>query len=229
MFDIDKLKDFYADISVPEGMDITDFQNRQAALFAEDRSINDINDYRLGRAQWKKLRDEITPVSRFLKFNNRIEANRVRFPLDNNTPDCWLINDTGDNLGIEVTIERGREQYHLKSEMIEDGMGRGFIGIQDDAPQADFDLRMSNPRTMFTSEQALDATKAGILRCLSKKNADRYKEVFYLLIQANLSTLPKERWAAITKELSQKASNLPFQEVHIIGNADEEPWGFRIK
>jgi len=199
-------------------------------MFSEDRSTDDIDDYRLGRNQWKKLRDEITPVSNFLKFDKSIETNRVRFPLDNNTPDCWLLNDNGDNLGIEVTIERGREQYHLKSEMIKTGMGRGFIGIQDDAPQADFDLRMSEPRTMYATEEALKATKTGILRCLSRKSDhNKYKGVFYLLIQANLSTLRKKRWGAIKEELSQEATNLPFKEVHIIGDADSKPWGFRIK
>ena len=121
------------------------------------------------------------------------------------------------------------EQYHLSKEMNENGWGRGFVGVPDDAPQADFDRRMSNPRIMYTTEQALEATKDGILRCLLRKNDHRYEEVFYLLIQAHLSTLPKERWGAITDELSQEATNLPFQEVHIIGTSDEKPWGFQIK
>ena len=108
-------------------------------------------------------------------------------------------------------------------------MGRGFIGIQDDASQADFNSRMSNPRIMFTSDQVLEATKAGILRCLSRKNDHKYANIFCLLIQAHLFTLPKERWGAITEELFQVAKDLPFQEIHIIGNSDEEPWGFQIK
>lgn len=228
MFNVEKLNIFYEESSAPNGMSLADFHNRQAMLFEEDRLTDDLNNYRLGKNPWKKLRDEITPVSRFLKYK-RIEVDRVRFPLDNNTPDCWLLNDNGDDLGIEVTIERGREQYHLTKELNETGMGRGFIGVQDDAPQTDFDHRMSNPRCMFTSEQALEATKAGILRCLSRKNDRKYEKIFYLLIQAHLSTLPKERWIAITEELSQEATNLPFQEIHIIGNADEEPWGFQIK
>lgn len=228
MFDVGTLQNFYDDLSAPSGMSVTDFQNRQATLFAKGRSTGDLNDYRLGKNLWKKLRDEIMPVSRFLKYE-QIEVDRVRFPLDNYTPDCWLLIDNGDDLGIEVTIERGREQYHLTKEMNENGMGRGLIGIQDDAPQTEFDCRMSKPRIMYTSEQSLEATKAGILRCLSRKNDHKYDGVFYLLIQAHLSTLPKERWGAITEELSEEATNLPFQEVHIIGNANEEPWGFRIK
>ncbi len=229
MFDVETLNKFYENLSSHNGMSVTDFQNRLETLFAEDRSKDDLNDYRLGKNPWKKLRDEITPVSRFLKFKH-IELDRVRFPLDNSTPDCWLLNDNSDPLGIEVTIERGREEYHLKKEMIETGTGRGFIGIQDDAPQIDFNICMSNSRTMYTSEQALDVTKNGVLRCLSRKNdQNKYEGVFYLLIGAHLTTLPKERWDVIKEELSQEAISLPFQEVHIIGNADQEPWGFQIK
>lgn len=228
MFDSNALYKFYDDLSAPDGMSVTDFHNRLATLFEENRSSNDVNDYRLGKKPWKKLRDEITPVSRFLKYSH-INADRICFPLDDNIPDCWLLNVNGENRGIEVTIERGREQYHLAKELNESSMGRGFIGILDDASQADFDNRMSNPRSMYSSVQALDTTKAGILRCLSKKNDHKYSKIFYLLIQADLSTLPKQRWSAIVEELSQEAASLPFEEVHVIGNADSEPWGFQIK
>lgn len=228
MFDIDALNNFYEDLSSQDGMSVKDFHLRLAALFKDDRSSQDIDDYRLGKNRWKKLRDEITPVSQFLKFNN-LGVDKVRFPLDNNTPDCWLLNIKGEDRGIEVTIERGREKYHLTKEMNECGLGRGFIGVQDDAPQTEFDNRMSNPRFMYSSEQALEETRRGILRCLSKKNDQRYSKVFYLLIHAHLTTLPKQRWSAIQQELSQEAASLPFMEIHVIGNADSEPWGFQIK
>jgi len=168
------------------------------------------------------------PVSHFLKFKD-IEIGRIRFPLDNSAPDCWLLNDHSDDFGIEVTIERGREQYHLMKEMIQTGKGRGFIGIQDDAPQNEFDDRMSNLPTAYTSEKILEATKDGILCCLSKKNDPKYKGVSCLLIEVFLGGLPKERWDTIKQEISREAINLPFQEVHIIGDADTKLWGFQIK
>lgn len=228
LIDIETLNNFYKEVSTSEGMNIVVFRKRLASLFAGRRTDNDIENYRLGKNPWKKLRDEITPVSRFLKFN-AIEADRIRFPLDNHTPDCWIMTRNGEEKGIEVTIERGREKYHLATELNEAGMGRGFIGIQDDSPQTDFDNRMSNPRAMFAPNQALDATKAGILRCLSRKNDQKFSNVFYLLIQAHLIVLPKERWKIIYEELTQAAKNLPFQEVYIIGDTNEKPWGFRIK
>jgi hypothetical protein len=70
MFDVEALNKFYDDLSTPDVMSVNDFHIRQATLFAEERSSNDINDYRLGKNPWKKLRDEITPVSRFLKYSH---------------------------------------------------------------------------------------------------------------------------------------------------------------
>ncbi|WP_339783432.1 hypothetical protein [uncultured Marinobacter sp.] len=228
MFDRIALNDFYSELSAENGMNAAGFQSRLRTLFSMERSASDLDDYRLGKKPWKKLRDEVTPVSRFIVFND-IDVDRVRFPLNDSIPDCWLMLDNGNSRGIEVTIERGQEQYHLTKEMNECGIGRGFIGMQDDAPKAEFNRRMSKPRVMYSSEQALAATKAGIIRCLTRKNDEKYNGTYYLVIQAHLTTLPKERWGTITEELSDKAASLPFQEVHVIGNADEAPWGFRLK
>lgn len=228
MFDEESLNNFYEKISSPEGMEIVAFKNLLESLFADERRARDIEKYRLGKHSWKKLRDEIVPVSNFLGFNG-VKADRIRFPLDNHTPDCWLIADNGSNQGIEVTIERGREKYHLATELNRKDIGRGFIGTQDDEPQSVFDRRMSIPRTMYSSKQALEATKQGILRCLSRKNHRKYEEVFYLLIQAHLNTLPHDRWNAIKEELIEAAKDLPFQEIHVIGDPGHEEWGFQIK
>jgi len=228
MFDVKALEIFYDEISVTNGVSVSAFQKRLVSLFAGQRTDADIKDYRLGKKPWKKLRDEIVPISSFLEFYN-VEANRIRFPLDNKTPDCWLLNDKVPNLGIEVTIERGREQYHLATELNNTGVGRGFIGMQDDASKTDFDNRMSNARIMFTSEQALEAMKAGILRCLARKNDPKYKDVSCLLIQAHLISLPKEHWCAIKEELSEVAKSLHFQNIYVIGDTHEKPWGFQIK
>lgn len=228
MFDVNTLNEFYVYVSAADGVGVTDFQNRLKTLFAMNRSAEDLNDYRLGKNPWKKLRDEITPVSHFLQYK-RIKIGKIRFPLDSKTPDCLLLNDDGPDHGIEVTIERGHERYHLTTDLNKNGIGGGFIGIQDDASLDEFGKCMSQPREMYTSEQALEATKDGILRCLSKKDHCRYKEVFYLLIQADLFTLHQERWESLREELSNEATNLPFQEVYIIGNAGAEPWGFKVK
>ncbi|RZV51654.1 MAG: hypothetical protein EX270_10205 [Pseudomonadales bacterium] len=222
------LDDFYKEISVPGGIEIDTFQSRLSLVFADKRSESDIEYYRLGKKPWKKLRDEVVPVSRFLKLNEILEG-RIQFPLDNKIPDCWFKKINEIELGIEVTIERGREKFHLATELNETGSGRGFIGIQDDASQNAFNERLSSPRTAFSTDQALEATKNGILRCLSRKNDEKYRGVFCLLIEAHLNTLSSERWGRIRPDLRNAAKYLPFEEVHIIGDVDDRLFGFQIK
>ena len=228
MFNL-KLQEFYDLISEEPGIDTHDFYSQFDALFLDKRSQQDLDDYRLGRKPWKKLRDEVSPVSRFLRYAEIAPA-QVRFPLNDKAPDCWLVTSDGSSYGIEVTIARGRERYHTTTEMIENGMGRGFIGIQDDEPQESFTNRMSMPRVAYSSEQALEATKRGILRCLSRKNDyAKYGDIFYLIIETDLNLLPHERWLLINDELSIVAHDLPFREIHVIGNSETTSKGFRIK
>ncbi|MBK6742694.1 MAG: hypothetical protein IPG66_06805 [Hydrogenophilales bacterium] len=229
MFNTTRLQEFYDLISVESGIDTYEFFSQFDALFLAERSQQDLDDYRLGRKPWKKLRDEVSPVSRFLRYAE-ISSAQVRFPLNDKAPDCWLVTSDGGSYGIEVTIARGRERYHRTTEMIEKGLGRGFIGIQDDEPQESFTNRMSKPRLAYSSEQALKTTKLGILRCLSRKNDyAKYGDIFYLIIETDLNLLPHERWLPIIDELSNAAHNLPFCEIHVIGDSETTPKGFRIK
>ncbi|WP_431686614.1 hypothetical protein [Hahella sp. NBU794] len=228
MFNIEVLDQFYNELSKSNGMSVAEFRQKYSMLLTESRTDRDAKDYRLGKDPWKKLRDEVAPVFRFLKYS-QINPSRIRFPLDNNTPDCWLLDVDGEDRGVEVTIERGRERYHLAKELNEAGEGRGFIGVQDDASQEEFDTQMSSPQSTYSTEQALDAMKSGVISCLKKKKNVRYSKVFYLLIQADLSVIPNQRWSTIENDLWQVACDLPFKEIHVIGNADGELYGFQIK
>jgi hypothetical protein len=230
MFDVETLNKFYADLSANDGISVTDFQNKLETLFAMSRSKDDVNDYRLGKNPWKKLSDEIMPVSRFLKFKDIEIGRRIRFLLDDSAPDCWLLNDHGDDFGIEVTIAGRREDYYLMEELNQTGRAPGFIGMPDNAPQNEFVDRMSNPRTAYTSQQILEAKENAILCRLSEKNKPKkYKGVSCLLIGVYFVGLPEESWDAIKQKLSREAINLPFQEAHIIVGADTKLCGFQIK
>ncbi len=227
-FDIRALNELFTRISAENGMSVADFQVELRGLFERPRSADDLSDYRLSRSPWKKLADEVTPVSRFLRFYG-VESGQIRFPLDSHPPDCWLWKDGGnDPVGIEVTIAQATERYHLAKELVDTGQGRGFIGVSDDAPRVDFDRAMSRQRVMYPTGQALSAIRGGILRCLSRKDKPKFAG-FDLLIQAPLRSLPRERWEAIKGDLCAAAAMLPFREVYVIGNADERPWGFQIK
>jgi hypothetical protein len=209
-------------------MMVAHFQAELTRLFNRARSTGDLNDYRLSRGRWKKLADEILPISRFLRFRGMM-VGRIRFPLNNNPPDCWLWPDDGsDRIGIEVTIAQGTERFHLATELVEKGQGRGFIGLPDDAPRIAFERAMSTDRVMYTPDQALSAVRRGILRCLTRKNKVRFAN-FVLVIQAHLLSLPGDRWEAIRGHLSAAAAVLPFSKIYVIGDANERPSGFQIK
>jgi hypothetical protein len=227
-FDTYVLNDFYARISAEDGLSVIDFQAELVGLFERPRSECDLNDYRLSKRPWKKLADEITPISRFLRFRG-VDSGRVRFPLDNHPPDGWLWQDEGnDRVGIEVTIAQARERLHLAKELVGKGLGRGFIGLPDDAPQTVFDQAMSKKRAMYSPDQALSATKRGIRRCLKRKDKPKFAG-FILVIQAHLLSLPREYWETIKDDLYEAAAALPFAAVHVIGDANERLWGLQIK
>ncbi len=226
-FDIAALQEFYGRLSSEGGMAIADFQADLAELFRRTRPTDELNDYRLGRADWKKLRDEVSPVSHFLRFRG-VATGRIRFPLNSEAPDCWFWQDGDpDRRGIEVTVALGRAGHHLGLELIEKGIGRGFLGLQDDAPKEAFTTAMARERIMHSSEGLLSTTRDGILRCLTRKNRPKFAG-FTLLIQAQLP-LPPERWNAAIVDLRSAAAPLPFDEIHVISARDSEPWGFQIK
>ena len=227
-FDTSKLKAFYTQVSSEYGMTVSEFQTSLRDLFELPRTSDDLRNYRLHRKPWKRLSDEVMPVSRFLQYFG-IKADRIRFPLNNEPPDCWLVKDGQDShTGIEVTIAQGTERYRLAQELVETGMGRGFIGVPDDASKAVFDNVMSRRRVMYSPDSALSSTRDGIRRCLSRKNQSRFAGLS-LLIQAPLSNLPQQRWKHIRSDLRTTAATTPFKEVFVISNADGRPWGFRIK
>jgi hypothetical protein len=227
-FDICGLNEFYARISAKCGVSVTNFQAELTGLIERPRSDRDLNDYRLSKPPWKKLADEVTPVSRFLRFYG-VDSGQIRFPMDNHPPDAWLWqDDENDRVRIEVTIAQARERFHLAKELAGTGLGRGFIGLPDDAPQTAFDHAMSRIRVMYSPNQALSATRRGILRCLARKDKPKFAG-FILVIQAHLLSLPREHWEKIRDALSEAAAALPFAQVHVIGDANERLWGFQVK
>jgi len=227
-FDVAALEDFYSRLSAEEGVSIDAFQTELRNLFCRERSPNDINDFRLSKAPWKKLADEIVPVSKYLQLHH-IESERILFPLNDQVPDAWLWRDNeAEPIGIEVTIAQGTERFHLAKELVAEGIGRGFLGLSDDDHPAEFHRRMENPRTMFTATAALKSVKKGILRCLSQKDKPRY-EGFILIIQAPMSSLSQDRWTSIQPDLRIAAAELPFRAVYVISTSADRPWGFELK
>lgn len=198
------------------------------AYFKSDRPEPEVAGMRAKSGVVKKLRDEVTPVLHHVKF---VKAKgEVRFPLDNHVPDCWL--RAGPNAapqGIEVTCALAREQALLGQQMNKTrGIVAGFMGLPDEAPGAVYKERLAGGRLMHSTDGVLRAVRDGIKTCLCNKNDPKYAG-HDLLIEAHLTILPKERWAHIEPELREAARAMPFREIHVIGDHDRLPFGFRIK
>jgi hypothetical protein len=227
-FDRIALAKFYSRLSAADGISVAKFQQDFRELFQRPRSIADLNGYRLARKPWKKLADEVSPVSRFPRLRG-IEFGQIRFPLDDNPPDCWLWEQAGaDPVGIGVTIALARERHHLTKELIEKGISPGFLGVPENAPEARFDGARKRGRIMYSSAQVLAAAERSLRRRLSSKNHPRFDR-FILVVQVPLTLLSQQHWQGILPRLQATARALPFREIHVISNGDEEMRGFQIK
>lgn len=209
-------------------MSLAEFEQTLEDYFHEPRSAAELADYRAKRGTVKKLRDEVVPVMHHIKF---VKAKGdIRFELNSAVPDCWLRdNPNAPPQGLEVTVALSREQQRLGQHMNETkGMVPGYLGLPDDAPEKLFKERLARGRIMHSSDGALKVIGDGIKRCLGKKDNPKYAG-HNLLIEAPLHSLPKERWSRIEDDLRSAASTLPFREIHVIGDHDTSPFGFRIK
>lgn len=215
----------YARLS--DWMSLSDFEAAMNGYFRGTRTTAEVAAYRTKSGVLKKLRDEVAPVLHHIRFTKA--TGHIRFELSDNVPDCWLrSNSTAEPQGIEVTVAQSREQYYLGKELNEKRVGRGFLGLSDSASSKAFSTRLAKPRVMYATASALKVIGDGIKLCLNKK-ADAKYTGFDLLIEAPLRSLPKQRWNRIRNDLRSAAREMPFRQIHVIGNESSEPFGFRIK
>lgn len=209
-------------------MPLEHFERALADYFEGPRSAAELADYRAKRGNVKKLRDEVVPVLHHVRFTKA--QGEIRFELNNDVPDCWLRGGPNEaQQGLEITVAQSREQQRLGRLMNETkGMVPGYLGLPDDASEAHYKTRLERGRVMYSSDGALAAIGNGIKACLLKKNHPKYAG-YDLLIEAPLHSLPEERWSRIQDDLRAAASALPFREIHVIGDQDRSPFGFRIK
>ncbi|MFL4987194.1 MAG: hypothetical protein ACJ8DU_19480 [Microvirga sp.] len=192
----------------------------------ESRNSKEVEDYRVGKGAWKKVRDEVVPVSDHLEFWSRTEG-QVRFAMNDEFPDCTVRLNGSAPIGLEVTIAQGKEDFFLAKELNKGKITPGFLGLQDTASKKKFHNAIARGRVMYSSPQALIAVRQSIALCLERKNNSKY-EGHDLLIKAPLPALPRERWAEIQPDLMQLANHLPFRQVYVIGDR-RKPYGFRLK
>ncbi|HEX4409065.1 MAG TPA: hypothetical protein VH206_09855 [Xanthobacteraceae bacterium] len=214
-------------IRLEDWMPIPEFVHAMDAYYKSDRPDNEVKAIRAKSNPAKKLRDEIGPVLHHVKFMKAIGD--VRFPQDNDVPDCWLrASPHGTQHGVEVTCALAREQALLGKRMNTRGIVPGFLGVPDDAPQTVFEKKLERGRIMHSTDGVLRAVCESIKACLRNKNNPKYQG-HDLLVEANLTILPNERWSLIENELQQAVQDMPFRQIHVIGDQDKSLFGFRIK
>jgi hypothetical protein len=208
-------------------MPLAAFEQALAEYFDVPRPAAELADYRAKRGAVKKLRDEIVPILRHVRFTKA--TGEIRFDLSSDVPDCWLRDrPNAPPQGLEVTVAQSREQQRLGQQMAETKeMVPGFLGLPDNVPEPLYKKRLERGRIMRSPDGALQATVDGIKACLRKKNRPKFAR-HDLLIEAPLFGLSTERLGILENDLRSAASTLPFREIHIIGATDASPFGFRV-
>ena len=213
----DKLDDFYTTIK-SGNTTVSNFLEKYECIFGFIHSEGLTEDYRLGSGRVKKLRDEVSPVARFVrKF--AAPADRISFALDDKTPDCFVTHGGSRRRKIEVTVAQGRERFNVMRELNQTGTGRGFLGLSDDAPTDHFKERMNQPRTAYSAEEIGRTLIFALAICARKKSKFTGDT---LLIDAPLETLPPNRWDDFWEPLANEVEKLTFDEVYVTGRSNQE-------
>ena len=219
----DELDDFYA--ALKSGTTVASFLDRYERIIQFIRKEGLTEDYRLARGRVKKLRDEVSPVARFVREHAASE-DRIWFALDDTAPDC-CVKHGGDRLReIEVTVAQARERFNVMTELNQTGTGRGHLGLSDDAPKEDFDRKMDQPRVAYSTEELGRSIIYAVAICARKKRRFRGDT---LLIEAPLETLPADRWSNFRAPLAEKVKELAFPEVYVTGRNGDRDICLRIK
>ena len=212
----DKLDDFYT--TIKSGTTVSNFLEKYDCIFRFIRSEGLTEHYRLGSGRVKKLRDEVTPVARFVRKFAELE-DRILFALSDKTPDCCVMHEGNRLREIEVTVAQGTERFYVMRELNETGTGRGHLGLSDDAPTDHFKERMNQPRSGYTGEEIGRTLICAVAICARKKSRFTGDT---LLIDAPLETLPGNRWDDFWKALANEVGKFTFNEVYVTGRSDQE-------
>lgn len=207
------LAELYAAVSAEGGITVAELSAHIDAFSTRPIASVDIQAYREGRKPWKKLRDEVVPVEHLLRVRYP-EATHVRFPLNDQPPDAWVLPDSQPAVGIEVTGALARAGIEVAKGLAEQGVGKGFIGLQDGESQARFDAARTR-RRVTSSRVGVDAAiDEAIAASMAKKDKDKFAGQV-LLIVAPLGSSPNRSHDEVREVHAAKAAALPFSRVHV--------------
>lgn len=210
-----------------EGIAIPQLATLLDAYFASDRSEAELNGYRLSQRPFKKLREEIVPVSQFLTARGL--PGRVRFPLDSNIPDAWYLPDGADPVGIEVTTALGRAANAVSEQLIEEGVSGGPLGwLPNTASRDVYAATRRRGRVTLISAQRTDALQAAISERIADKAGKPDYQGMVLLITARISRTPSETCRSILANVAANTNDTPFSEIWLIDMEGRETRLFSV-
>jgi hypothetical protein len=213
----ESLAAFYATISAPDGVSVTELKSMLADFTERPRSRADTRFYREGGKPWKKLKEEVVPVAVFLGETAPPDA-RVRFPLDDGPADAWLSVGNDEPIGIEVTGALARARMEVGASLADGKPVPGFIGLQDDATSEAF-ARVRARGRITSARVSVDKTiDEAILRRLEAKDKAKYAG-HILLIDAPLGSSPNRKPADLQAKHGARAAALPFAAVYLLDAA----------
>lgn len=205
---------------------IGELQAKLEHLLACDRTPEELRRWRRASGPLKKVCDEILPVSRTFRFFN-VTNGALAFPLDNKVPDCWWYREGKEPIGIEVTVAQGRARHLMARELEAEGIGRGFLALQDTATDEEAEAAAESKRTMYTKEQAREAMRRALLHCMSQKNEPKY-EGMILVIETDMTPIRGADYESLVPELKEIADSTPFSAIYAIGKG-EKLLGLKLK
>lgn len=216
-FTTQSLAVLYANISAPAGVTVSALTRHLDEFSSLPIAQADIQAYREGRGVWKKLHDEVVAVEHFL--NGRYpEDSRVRFPLDDQPPDAWLMVDGEPPVGIEVTAALARASHEVAKSLAGGGAVPGFIGLLDNATSQQFATARTRGRVL-NSKKGIDAAiDTAITTRFSAKDQQKFAKQI-LVITVPLGSSPDRSAEEFQAKHGVNAAALPFSEVHLLDPA----------
>ncbi|HEX3652057.1 MAG TPA: hypothetical protein VHU18_04450 [Rhizomicrobium sp.] len=221
---MDILDIFYEDLT--QGISIADLLLRYPVVVEFVHGAGLTSDMRLARGRVKRLCDEVAPARRFAQATLQ-GSDLIQFPLDSGPIDCSVLPTTGKLRKIQITVAQARARLNVMRELDEKGIGRGYLGVTDDRPTAEFMAAMSRERIMYSPGAAQKTLVDAIRLSLEKKGDPRGANT--LLIQVPLDILPKNRVDDILPELVQIATTSPFDEIFVVGNGEYRDSCIKLK
>lgn len=224
-FDLEHLKAMESELSSEDGVSTDRLHAMLNEAFDMERSIEDIEAYNVGKRDWQKLRDEISPISTFLQREDF--SGGIRFP-DDDPPDAWFTPRGEAVIGIEVTRALGRGDAELSKKLVREGSSPGFVELPDTAPKADFEKALTRGRVVHNPRAIVNALSEGISIALSKKDKPIY-EGMWLLIIAPMNMVDPARADMLAETLIAQAESAPFSRVYVTNDGVLGTSGFRLK